>query len=337
MQMIQLRRCDSPSLRCRAMAVVRHTVASRTSASQGPTGRLGRDEFRPRVGSRTVDATEWLGLESTHDPMRWTLPITAGIATVEGFLFGGCGLGAAIAAMERSSARPAVWATAQYLSYANPPSIMDLDVTIAVAGRQVSQARAVGRVGDREILTVNAALGDRPFDAEGQWVERPRVPSPEECGPRVSRLAARNSITDRFDMRLASGRRAEELPGRGQPGGRSALWARIPDGLDMSAATLAILGDYVPFGIGQALGVMAGGNSLDNTVRVGRLVPTRWVLLDIRVHAVRNGFGHGEVHLWADDGTLLATASQSTIVRFREDSGAARDRASRPSALSTGE
>jgi acyl-CoA thioesterase len=100
------------------------------------------------------------------------------------------------------------------------------------------------------------------------------------------------------------------------PGGRSALWARIPEVLDMSAATLAILGDYVPFGIGQALGAMAGGNSLDNTLRVGRLVPTEWVLLDIRVHAVRNGFGHGDVHLWADDGTLLATASQSTIVRF---------------------
>jgi acyl-CoA thioesterase len=40
------------------------------------------------------------------------------------------------------------------------------------------------------------------------------------------------------------------------------------------------------------------------------------VLLDIRVHSVVNGFGHGVVHLWAQDGTLLAMASQSTIVRF---------------------
>ena len=84
----------------------------------------------------------------------------------------------------------------------------------------------------------------------------------------------------------------------------------------MSAATLAILGDYVPFGIGQALGAMAGGNSLDNTLRVGRLVPTEWVLLDIRVDLVANGFGHGVVHLFAEDGTLLATASQSCIVRY---------------------
>jgi acyl-CoA thioesterase len=40
------------------------------------------------------------------------------------------------------------------------------------------------------------------------------------------------------------------------------------------------------------------------------------VLLDIRVHAVERGFGHGLVHMFAEDGTLLATASQSCIVRF---------------------
>jgi len=33
------------------------------------------------------------------------------------------------------------------------------------------------------------------------------------------------------------------------------------------------------------------------------------------VHALAEGFGHGLVHLWAEDGTLLATASQSAIVR----------------------
>jgi acyl-CoA thioesterase len=71
----------------------------------------------------------------------------------------------------------------------------------------------------------------------------------------------------------------------------------------------------VPFGIGQALGKLGGGNSLDNTLRVAQVVPTDWVLVDVRIHAIRNGFGHGLVHLWSRDGTLLATASQSTIVR----------------------
>jgi acyl-CoA thioesterase len=196
---------------------------------------------------------------------------------------------------------------------------MDIDVTIAVAGRQVTQARAVGHVGDREILTVNAALGLRPLEIGGQWAEMPSVDPPDESPKRMSRIPGNDSIMERLDVRLADALSFEELPGPPQPGGRSALWARIPDVLDMSAATLAILGDYVPFGIGQALGAQAGGNSLDNTLRVARLVPTEWVLLDIRIDAIVNGFGHGVVHLWADDGTLLASASQSTIVRFWDD------------------
>jgi acyl-CoA thioesterase len=123
---------------------------------------------------------------------------------------------------------------------------------------------------------------------------------------------------------------------------------RLPDELELSAATLAVVGDFVPFGIGQALGQRAGGNSLDNTMRIVHPLPTAprapiartpattgrattgttatttatapavaadWVLADIRVDAVGDGFGHGLVHLWAEDGTLLGTASQSTIVR----------------------
>lgn len=274
-----------------------------------------------------MDAPAWLGLEPTHNPMRWVLPITPGISTGHQFLFGGCGLGAAIAALEGSSGRPVIWATAQYLSYANPPSIMDIDVTIAVEGKQVTQARAVGHVGDREILTVNGALGVRPLEAGGQWSDMPQVPAPDECAVRMSRHPGTDSIMDRLDVRLADARGFDELPGPPAVDGRSALWARIPEVLDMSAATLAILGDYVPFGIGQALGAMAGGNSLDNTLRVGRLVPTEWVLLDIRVDLVANGFGHGVVHLWAEDGTLLATASQSTIVRYWQDDPPRTDRA----------
>jgi acyl-CoA thioesterase len=266
-----------------------------------------------------VDAQEWLGLQATHNPMRWFLPVTPGISAGGEFLFGGCGLGAAIAALEGSSGRPVVWATAQYLSYAPPPSIVDIDVTIIVAGKHITQARAVGHVGDREIFTVNAALGHRDLDAAGQWATMPAVPPPLECDVRLSRLPDRESIMDRIDVRLADARPWTEIEGHPMPGGRSALWARLPDVLDMSAATLGILGDYVPFGIGQAVGRLGGGNSLDNTLRMGTLVPTEWVLLDVRISAVVNGFGHGIVNLWAEDGTLLAMASQSTIVRFWND------------------
>lgn len=267
-----------------------------------------------------MDARAFLGLQPTHNPYRWVLPIHPGICTPEPFLFGGCGLGAAIAALEGTTGRPVVWATCQYLSYARPPEVLDLDVTVAVAGHQTTQARAVGHVADREVFTVNAALGSRPMDAQGTWAEMPEVPPPAECPVRPMRIETGGvSLTDRLDIRLAAARNWDELPGPGMPGGRSALWARLPDVLEMSSAALAVLGDYVPFGIGQALGDRAGGNSLDNTLRLGRVVDARWVLLDIRVHQVVNGFGHGDVHLWAEDGTLMATASQSTIVRRWRD------------------
>ncbi|CAN5560385.1 thioesterase family protein [soil metagenome] len=261
-----------------------------------------------------MDARQFLGLEPTHNPSRWYLPVVPGLCTGGGFLFGGCGLAAAIVAMEETCGRPVVWATAQYLSYARPPSVIDVDVTVATEGRSITQARAVAHVGETEILTVNAALGRRDLDASGEWSERPDVPGPADCPPRNYRHEG-DSIMSRFEVRLANGRDLSELDGR--PGdGRSALWARLPEVLEPSSAALAVLGDYVPFGIGQALGLPAGGNSLDNTLRVERVVPTEWVLLDIRVHAVAGGFGHGVVHLWAEDGTLMATASQSTIVRF---------------------
>ena len=76
-----------------------------------------------------MDSRQFLGLQPTHNPHRWVLPVVQGISTGGGFLFGGCGLGAAVAAMEGTSGRKAVWATAQYLSYAKPGEVMDIDVT----------------------------------------------------------------------------------------------------------------------------------------------------------------------------------------------------------------
>jgi acyl-CoA thioesterase II len=263
-----------------------------------------------------MDSRTFLGLEQSHNPFRWSLEVTPGLSTMGGFLFGGCGLGAAISAMEGTSGRECIWATAQYLSYAKPGEVMDVDVTLAVEGHQMTQARAVCHVGNREILTVNAALGHRPMEVSGQFERMPDVPSPEECNLRPHRMPVDGTINDRLEQRLAKGRDLHELDGT--PGdGQTLMWARIPDVIDgVDAAALAILGDFVPMGVGQALGVRGGGNSLDNTLRVVHLRPTEWVLLDIRAHAVERGFGHGLVHMFAEDGTLLATASQSCIVRF---------------------
>jgi acyl-CoA thioesterase II len=268
-----------------------------------------------------VSARAFLGLVPTHNPFRWVLPVEQSLCTWAGNLFGGAGLGAAIEAMEATSERPLIWATAQYLSFAKVGSVLDLDVTLAVHGRATTQARVVVRCGNDEILTVNGALGSRSTRGEGSFAVMPDVPPPLDCPLRRHRFGTQNSINEAMKARTAIGRDLDELDGTPSTDGRSALWAQLPGVVTSTAAGLAILGDFVPMAIGQALGARAGGNSLDNTLRVIQLVPTEWVLLDIRVHGVHHGFGHGLVHLWAEDGTLMATASQSTIVRYWDEQG----------------
>jgi acyl-CoA thioesterase II len=266
-----------------------------------------------------TDAREFLGMESVGDDLHWRLAVVPELTTPGNFLFGGCGLGAALVALEAASGRPTVWSTAQYLSYAPTGSVLDLSVTLAAEGRRVTQGRVVGYVGSTEILTVNGAVGSPgTLGADEVWISPPEVPPPDECPPRRLPDVTSTSIFDRIDVRLAKGRSFEEIGvGAGTPGDpTSALWARVPGHLEPSAATLAIIGDYVTGGVSQPLGRRVMTRSLDNTLRMVQLEPTEWVLCEIRMQALVGGYGQGVAHLWSQAGTLLATASQSMSVRF---------------------
>ncbi len=70
----------------------------------------------------------------------------------------------------------------------------------------------------------------------------------------------------------------------------------------------------------QRIGLNAGGSSLDNTIRLIRLTQTKWILAEISIQALDSGLGHGDVRMFAEDGRLLALASQSLILRTRERS-----------------
>ena len=266
-----------------------------------------------------TDARTFLGMDPVGDDLHWHLRVVPELTTPGNFLFGGCGLGAALVALEAASSRPTVWSTAQYLSFAPTHSELEIAVTLAAEGRQITQARAVGTTGDREIFTVNAALGlPGALEVGGVWDRPPDVPPPEECPPRRLPNFNTTSIFDRIDVRLAKGRSFEEVAaGTGATGDPdSALWARVPGHLEPSAATLAIIGDYVTGGLSQPLGQPVMSRSLDNTIRVVRLEPTEWVLCDIHIQALVGGFGQGVANLWSQQGTLLATASQSMSVRL---------------------
>ena len=265
----------------------------------------------------------FLDLNATHNPHRWFLPLHDGLCVGppgRAFMFGGVGLAAAIRAMEQTCARPVVWATAQYLSFARPPSILDLDVRVPTHGKYTSQARVIAHVGDTEILTVNAALGARPDPVDQQWVRAPNVPPPEDCEVSDRWSSGVPDLHTRIEVRVARGRHERPATrGVGSADGRLILWSRTREGQPVDAGLLAIMADHVPSGIGAALGRNAGGNSLDNTIRFLRIVPTEWVLCDITITGISGGCAHGDIRLFAQDGRLMAVAGQSMILRYHDE------------------
>ena len=260
-------------------------------------------------------------LRATHNPHRWFLPVDASICVGppdKQFMFGGVGMASAVAAMERTCERPLIWATAQYLNYARPGSVVDIDVWTPVEGKYNTQARVISHVDDKEIITVNAALGRRDSPYSEQWTDRPDAPPPEDCDAAEHWRGADGGLHSRMEIRMVQGRYGKDREGNPAPDGRTLLWARPRENVAIDATMLAIMADFVPSGIGNALGKNAGGNSLDNTLRIRNVTPTDWVLCDIRILGVHGGFAHGTMFLYSRDGELMATASQSVIVRVRE-------------------
>lgn len=262
-----------------------------------------------------VLSTFTLGETGTPHRFSWTpAPV---LLTPVGNLQGGAGLGAAVAAMERSTGRPLVWATAQYLGYAPGTDPVDLDVTIEVAGHNTTQARCVLSRDGAEILTAHGALGRRREEAQGVWCRPPEVAPPDGCDTFGFVDRSRDDLGAIVEFRLARGRQLRELGEGAAPGdGSFAMWVRAWEGdHDISVADLAFLGDFMPMAFADALGAPFFGNSLDNTLRVGRLTSTGWVLLSAHAQQVANGFGFGHAEMWAEDGTLLGAVSQTVVLR----------------------
>ena len=268
-----------------------------------------------------MTSTSIFDLKATHNANRWYLPLEDRMCVGPPgmkFMFGGVGLASAITALERTTGRPTIWATAQYLSFANPGDVVDIDVVVPKSGKNITQARVTGHVSDREIFTVNAAVGARESTHSAQWQTIPDVPGPEKCFPFPRFDETTEDLHAYLDMRVAKGRygRGRKVEGGMSDDGHAVLWGRPMNGQTIDSAMLAIIADFVPSATGHALGLPAGSNSLDNTLRIRQIVPTEWVCCDIQVDGVHNGFVHGRIAMFADDGTLMATGSQSGIIRI---------------------
>ena len=109
---------------------------------------------------------DFLGLEPTADPSRWSLPVSSGICGGRDAIYGGCALGAAIEVAEAATGRPLVWAACQFLGPSHLDSTIDLEMVVGAEGRAVTHGRVVASVDGRETFVALVSLGERPFEAD---------------------------------------------------------------------------------------------------------------------------------------------------------------------------
>lgn len=253
----------------------------------------------------------FLGLERGTDTAGTRLRVREGLTGGVGQLFGGVAFGAAVALLEERLERPAVWASGQFISNAFPDEVLDLDVEVPAVGRNFGQARVVLRVGDREVLTVSAALGSKSFRSDRSWHAMPAVPAPGQCELLPPLRSEGAGLHTRIEQRIHVW--PDGAPSG--PDGETLVWMRLPDALSGSSLGLAVIGDFLPLGFRNVLGGDLFGVSLDNTMRFLRRADTDWVLAEIRADALVAGVGHGTVRMWSPAGDLLAIASQTCSMR----------------------
>ena len=249
----------------------------------------------------------WLGLVR-HTDGRWRLPVREGVISGAGALFGGCATAAALVAAQELASQPPLWASAHFGTLAKLGTDVELATRTISAGRTMTHVEIAGRVGDRESFVVRVAAGARPdHPARGQWVEAPAVSSPHEC-PRFDHPVHGGSWAERFEWRLAGTGPATEP--------WAAWWVRPAEAVAHPLVPVAVLADYVTYGVGRALDQPMGGLSIDNVLRlhrVHRAAATDWLLLEIRPEGIEGGFGHGTARLFAGP-DLVATGSQSMVM-----------------------
>ena len=267
---------------------------------------------------------EFLGLTPTGDPGRFRFTVINRLARLDGRLYGGTAIAVSITASELLTDRSAVWMTTQFVATAGPDEEIFVNAEVLAPGRRTNQVRVTGAnaAGETMFASLGATGHHRDGGLAGAFERAPTVQPVDECeadGSPFRSLAARAGLSVDFpplprDLGFSAAIefRLPEIVDHPDPGpGRVFFWVRRRDREPISPALASYVADMVPLSIAHACGEMAGGISLDNSIRIGSFTETEWVLVDLRPHLAAGDYGHGAAHLWSEDGTLLATASQS--------------------------
>lgn len=272
---------------------------------------------------------DFLGLVPGDEPGRFRFIVEDRLARIDHKLYGGTAIAVSVATAEAVSQRTALWMTTQFVSTVAEGTTVDVLAEVLAPGKRTNQVRVTGTAPDGQVVfaSLGATGHHRDGGLAGEFERCPTVAPPDAAEPwdspftgmaRIAGIAAAPPM--RFDtgFNAVIELREPEVLEHPDPGpGRLCLWIRRKDRVPVTAALAAFLADMVPMAVGMACGVVAGGTSLDNSIRIGDFRPGEWVLLDLRPHLAVGDYGHGAAHLWSEDGHLLATASQTaSMIRF---------------------
>ncbi len=153
----------------------------------------GAEELTPSPGGAMTDARKFLGMEPVGDDLHWQLTVVPELTTPGNFLFGGCGLGAALVALEAACGPPDGLVD-------GPVPLLRPDRTRSSSSPSPWPPRVAGspRAGwsgtwatPRSSPSTPRRARPRTSMSGGVWVAMPEVPPPEECPPRRLPTSAR--------------------------------------------------------------------------------------------------------------------------------------------------
>ncbi|CAN5681646.1 hypothetical protein BH10ACT3_BH10ACT3_15400 [soil metagenome] len=254
-----------------------------------------------------ADDRDWLGLVE-HEPGRFTLELTEDLIRLDGQLYGGTGLAAAVGAFSATTGRSPLWTTVQFVGTARLGDTLDIDVEQLAKGRSTTQTRLTAWHDGEVVLAALGSSGELRDDViEADFGTMPDASDPETA-PSWDHMVPIDLSGKFGPFKTAEFRRASE-------GTTAMMWLRMHD-MRQTVETIAYLADFVPAGVVRAAGRVGVGISLDNSIRFGPAPDTEWILVDVDPYFARGGFLHGGARIWSQDGVLLAVAAQTSRARM---------------------
>lgn len=245
----------------------------------------------------------WQSTQIATGTYEYHAPALACVGSPEqAFYMGGAAMAAHIDALERHFDKPLLWATTQFLSHGRQGDTMRLTVEQLSAGRSIVQAQADMRRDDTLLHRSLAALGARKPSIEQAFVRMPDVAKATDCPEKTpDAYASADNLIGQFERRTAF---------EDTQAGIEYMWIRPAFEVRLSAAFLALVSDFF---LG-AHELTRRGTSLDNTFRLLSLKPSTWLLAVTHLSGFTRGSVHGTQHIFAEDGTLLCTSSQTGLL-----------------------